>query len=64
MTVETAAGKRSVRINQREAAPLANSFISVGQFELKDKESAAVVISTEGAGGIVHADAVQIVPVP
>ena len=63
VTVETAAGKHTVRINQREPAPLPNGFISLGQFELKDKEHAAVVISTQGAGGTVHADAVQIVAV-
>ena len=63
VTVETAAGKHSVRIDQHVAAPLPNGFISVGTFELKDKEPVAVVISTEGAGGNVHADAVQVVPV-
>jgi len=64
VTIETSAGKHTVRINQREAPPLPGGFISVGQFDLKEKEPVAVVISTDGAGGTVHADAVQIVPVP
>ena len=64
VTVETAAGKQTAHIDQREPPPSANGFISVGQVELKAKEAVTVVISTEGAGGTVHADAVQIVPVP
>jgi hypothetical protein len=64
VTIETAAGTRTVRIDQRETPPLPNGFISVGQVELKEKEAVSVVISTDGAGGTVHADAVQIIPVP
>ena len=64
VTVETSAGKQTAHIDQREAPPLANGFISVGQVELKANEAVTVVISTDGAGGTVHADAVQIVPLP
>src|SRR5207253_8136288 len=64
VTIETPGGKRIVRINQRETAPLPNGFLSVGEVALKAGEPVAVTISTEGAGGVVHADAVQIVSVP
>jgi len=63
VTIESTAGKQMVRLNQKVAAPLPNGFISVGQFDLKEGERVAVIIGTDGAGGTVHADAVQIVPV-
>jgi len=62
VTVDCAAGKKTVTINQREKAPLENGFIALGVFELKAGETVSVTIGTEGAGGNVHADAVQIVP--
>ena len=64
VTVETAAEKKTVRVNQQAAPPLENSFFSLGQFTLREGETAAVVIGTDGAGGNVHADAVQVVRVP
>ena len=64
VTVETAAGKKSVRINMREKAPLPQGFYSLGQFELKREEAVSVTISTDDAGGNVHADAVQLIAAP
>ena len=64
VTVETTAGKKTVRINMREKAPLPNGFISVGQLDLKKEESVFVTISTDDAGGNVHADAVQLLAAP
>jgi hypothetical protein len=42
---------------------VAGTFVSLGQFDLKAGDAVAVTVSTEDAQGIVHADAIQIVPV-
>lgn len=49
-----------VRLNQQTDAPDGNVFHSIGTFDFPAGE-AAVVISTEGANGNVHIDAVQLV---
>ena len=62
--VEVVGGSsKSTRINMREKAPLGNGFFSLGQFDLRADQKVRVTLSTEGAGGHVHADAVQVVPV-
>jgi hypothetical protein len=60
-TVERA-GQRplKLRLNQREDSEDANAFHSLGQFEFP-AGTAAVILSTEGADGFVHADAVQLI---
>ena len=63
VTVSKASGDTEVSVNMREKAPLENNFVSLGKFELKKDEPVAVIISTEGANGNVHADAVQVVAV-
>lgn len=62
VTLESAAGRTVRRINMREAPPLENGFISLGRFRFERDESVSIEISTEDAGGTVHADAVQLVP--
>ncbi len=52
------------RINMREKAPLANGFISLQQIHGAKGDAGAVTLDTEGAGGNVHADAVQVIAVP
>jgi hypothetical protein len=54
-------GQRPVklRLNQREDSPDEHAFHSLGQFEFP-AGTAAVILSTEGADGFVHADAVQL----
>lgn len=54
-------GQRSVklRLNQREDSEDTHAFHSLGQFEFPAGTS-AVILSTEGADGFVHADAVQL----
>ncbi len=51
-----------VRLNQRE--PSATGAHVLGQFEFSSEAKAAVILKVEGADGSVHADAIQIVPVP
>lgn len=50
-------------VNLREKAPLENNFVSVGKFDLKNGEPVSVIISTDGANGTLHADAVQVIAV-
>jgi len=49
-----------LRLNQREAASDRNVFHSLGAFDFPAGD-AAIVLSNEGADGIIHADAVQVV---
>ncbi len=51
-----------LRVNQREASPEPFGFHSLGVFELTANVLNAVVLSTEGADGFVHADCVQVLP--
>ncbi len=53
---------RTVRIDMRQAPPLEHGFISLGHVELDAGASCVVTISTEDAGGLAHADAVQWLP--
>ena len=48
-----------LRINQRQDAGNPQAFNSLGQFEFPAGE-AAIILSTDGADGTIHADAVQI----
>ena len=43
--------------------PPSDGFISLGQFDLSKGDLVSVVLATKNAGGVVHADAVQIVRV-
>jgi hypothetical protein len=61
--VETTAGRSSVRFNMREPAPLAGGYGSAGRVQLGKGDECVVVISTDAAKGLAHADAVLLVPV-
>jgi hypothetical protein len=50
-------------VNQQQAAPLQHGFYSLGQQICTKGQKGAVIFSTEGADGFVHADAVQILKV-
>jgi hypothetical protein len=50
-----------LRLNQREDSADPHAFHSLGQFDFPAGKS-AVILSTEGADGFVHADAVQLLP--
>ncbi|MFM7244264.1 MAG: FAD-dependent oxidoreductase [Planctomycetaceae bacterium] len=61
--VETAAGRSSVRLDMSKPPPLQGGFGSAGRVELGAGDECVVVIATDGARGLVHADAVLLVPV-
>lgn len=63
VTVESAAGAKTLKLNMREPPDLPNGFVSLGAYEFAAGKKAAVVIGTAGAGGFVHADAVWVVGV-
>jgi hypothetical protein len=64
VTVQSGSTKTESRVNMRVKPSIANAFVSLGEFSLKAGESIVVQLSTEGANGNVHADAVQFLPVP
>ena len=47
----------------RKEPNLEKGFVSLGTFRFAPGKPAAVVVSTTGANGNVHADAVQLLPV-
>jgi len=62
--VWTVNGKaQETTVNMTEAAPLENGFYSLGTVTVKAGAKGSVELFTKDAGGNVHADAVQIVPV-
>lgn len=61
VTITTSAGQQVVRVNMKQEPSLEHGFVSLGTVPLKKGETVTVVISTEDSGGIVHADAVQLV---
>ena len=60
VTVNSPDGIKTLQIDQKTKAPLEHGFISLGVYHLKAGAPAAVVLATEGADGLVHADAVQV----
>jgi hypothetical protein len=63
VTVQAGSETRKVEINEQQQPPLKDGFVSLGQYSLKKGDRVSVTLTTESAGGFVHADAVQIVPV-
>jgi hypothetical protein len=63
VTVVSADGRKETTVNMRVAPPLEPGFISLGEFRFTEEASGAVILSTEDAGGNVHADAIQVLPV-
>ncbi|WP_409994667.1 FAD-dependent oxidoreductase [Blastopirellula marina] len=61
--VETKTERLEKKINQQQVPPIEGGFISLGELQLDKGEVVTVVVATAGAGGNVHADAVQLVPV-
>ena len=51
-------------VDRPQPPPLEASFGSAGRVRLDKGERCVVVISTDGAQGLAHADAVLLVPVP
>lgn len=63
VAVQTAAGEQAFTVDQTKPAKGAKGAHSLGVFDFRAGEKAAVVFRTEGAQGNVHLDAVQVVPV-
>ena len=63
VAIETSSEMKSVNIDMKQPPPLENGFISVGTFQLEKDEPVSVVISAKNAGGLAHADAVQVLRV-
>jgi hypothetical protein len=61
--IEHLRGTSVVEVDQSRAPKGENHFESVGTFEFDSSRNFSVLFSTEGAKGIVHIDAVQVVPV-
>ena len=47
----------------QQKPPIQNTFVSLGEFDIKSGDIVSIVVSTEAAGGFAHADAVQILPI-
>ncbi len=62
VTIEHAAGKTLVVINQRMQPSVENLFVSLGNYNFHSNAPAAVSISNQGTNGHVIADAVQFLP--
>jgi hypothetical protein len=62
VTVESADGTVTVRVNQRQDPPGDSPFRSLGTFRFEAGKKGAVVISNEGTNGHVIVDAVQCLP--
>lgn len=61
VTVLSADGEKTLTVNQSKPAGGKQGAHSLGKFKFNAGEEAAVIIRTEGAGGNVHLDAVQVV---
>ncbi len=64
VTVLSAEGEKTFSVNQSKPAALPQGAHSLGVFSFKAGEEAAVIFRTEGSGGNVHLDAVQVLPAP
>ena len=60
VTLRAGATEKKLRIDMRKDPPLENGFLSLGEVVLQAKEVVRVTISTEKAGGLATADAVQL----
>ena len=63
VVVRHADGEAKVAIDEREAGPIDDLFVSLGTFEFKTDKPAEVTVSNAGTSGHVVADAVQFLPV-
>ncbi len=63
VTVRCAEREQTLRIDMRQTPPLDEAFISLGTFRFAEDQAGSVEIGTEAAGGVVHADAVQFLPI-
>ena len=62
VVVRHADGTTPATLNQRQPAPIGGRWISLGFFNFKAGQPAAVEVNADGADGNVHLDAVQVLP--
>lgn len=62
VTVLSADGEKTLSLDQSKKAALPKGAHSLGIFKFNAGEEAAVIFRTEGAGGNVHLDCVQVLP--
>ena len=64
ITVRSADGEKKLTINEQKTAPIDELWISLGIYRFDPSKSGEVFVTTEGADGNVHIDAVQVLPAP
>ncbi|MEX2188197.1 MAG: DUF1553 domain-containing protein [Pirellulales bacterium] len=63
VTVFSADGEKTIRVNQQAAPPVDGHFVSLGQFNFEKTDQSFVLLANEGTTGHVIADAVQFIPI-
>jgi hypothetical protein len=63
VTVFSAAGEKTIKIDMRQAPPIDGRFVSLGKYQFDANAQSYVLISNEGTDGVLTADAVQFLPV-
>jgi hypothetical protein len=62
VAIQVGSTKSNVRINMQAKPAIDGTFVTLGEFSAKAGDVVSVTLSTENAGGNVHADALQILP--
>ena len=62
VTIESAAGRKTIAVNERIAAPLKKGFVSLGKFPFAPGKPAVVIVGDGAADGNVAIDVVQLLP--
>jgi hypothetical protein len=62
ITVESAEGSKTIRINQQRGPAQGSPFVSLGTFRFEGGKKGAVMIANQGTDGHVIVDAVQCIP--
>jgi hypothetical protein len=62
ITVESAEGSKTIRINQQRGPTQDSPFVSLGTFRFEGGKKGAVMIANQGTNGHVIVDAVQCIP--
>jgi hypothetical protein len=63
VTVQSAEGSKTIKINEKETPPIDAVFISLGEYKFNAAKGATVSVSNEGTDGFVVIDAVQVLAV-
>ena len=61
VTVTSVEGQKKVVVNLKEKPPVPPTFVSLGVFTFESGKTYSVEVGTEGANGLVHVDAVQLI---